>query len=387
VSGRGDGALLLAGCARLYGALLVLYPRAFRRRYGAEMRRDFRQLSREGLEEGGARRLGWVLAVGLSDLAITALAERSSAAARRRGALPFSVDPRMAARAMAAALLATAVAAVFVTLASLMQTPLYEASAKLLVGQMQLSDGKVYSIPSAPMPDRQLAHTVVVAIESRPVAEEVIQKRNLQMGPQDVLDHLSVEQIEDTSFLRLTYTDTDPVRTEQVVNDVSSVATRRISAAAPPADASISGVAVTVWERAVVPDAPVSPKPLRNGLLALVAGLVLCAGLALALPGPSAASVAGGLGGRAALRGVGRAGAPAAAPAAGRGVVEGAKEKELLRALGRRGKLTAVEAALETSLTVEEANRILFDLAARGHLEVTVEHGKLLYSFWEQEAP
>jgi hypothetical protein len=31
---------------------------------------------------------------------------------------------------------------------------------------------------------------------------------------------------------------------------------------------------------------------------------------------------------------------------------------------------------------VEEANRMLFELAVRGHLEVTVEHGKLLYSFW-----
>jgi hypothetical protein len=41
-----------------------------------------------------------------------------------------------------------------------------------------------------------------------------------------------------------------------------------------------------------------------------------------------------------------------------------------------------VEAALATSPSVEEANRMLFDLAARGHLEVTVEHGKLLYSFW-----
>jgi hypothetical protein len=30
----------------------------------------------------------------------------------------------------------------------------------------------------------------------------------------------------------------------------------------------------------------------------------------------------------------------------------------------------------------EEANRMLFELAARGHLELTVEHGRLLYSFW-----
>jgi hypothetical protein len=44
-------------------------------------------------------------------------------------------------------------------------------------------------------------------------------------------------------------------------------------------------------------------------------------------------------------------------------------------------------AALETSLTLEEADRMLSALAAKGHLEVTVEHGRLLYSLWEGDAP
>jgi hypothetical protein len=140
----------------------------------------------------------------------------------------------------------------------------------------------------------------------------------------------------------------------------------------------------TVWEKAAVPESPVSPHPLRNGLLTLVIGLMLCAGTVVALPGVGA-RVAGTLGERPSRQGIGQAGV------LGRrhrdpSIVERIKEKELLLALGRRGKLTAVEAALETSLSVEEANRMLFELAARGHLEITVEHGKLLYSFWEHGA-
>ena len=57
---RGSAALLmllLAASAWLYGALLVLYPKAFRRRYSEEMRQDFRELMLEGLEEGGATEL------------------------------------------------------------------------------------------------------------------------------------------------------------------------------------------------------------------------------------------------------------------------------------------------------------------------------------------
>lgn len=39
--------------------------------------------------------------------------------------------------------------------------------------------------------------------------------------------------------------------------------------------------------------------------------------------------------------------------------------------------------ALETSLSVEEADRMLSALAVQGHLEVSVEQGRLLYSLWE----
>jgi hypothetical protein len=63
--------------------------------------------------------------------------------------------------------------------------------------------------------------------------------------------------------------------------------------------------------------------------------------------------------------------------------VETAKEKELLEALRRRGALTAAGVALATTLSVEEADRILSALAAKGHLEVRAERGRLLYSLWE----
>jgi hypothetical protein len=71
--------LLLAASEWLYGGLLSLYPRAFRRRYAEEMRRDFADLSREGLEEGGRTELLRVWGGAFSDLALSALAERGTA--------------------------------------------------------------------------------------------------------------------------------------------------------------------------------------------------------------------------------------------------------------------------------------------------------------------
>jgi hypothetical protein len=58
-------------------------------------------------------------------------------------------------------------------------------------------------------------------------------------------------------------------------------------------------------------------------------------------------------------------------------------ERELLEALHRRGELTPAQAAMETSLTVDEADKMLEDLAAKGHLDVRVRGGGLFYGLWE----
>jgi hypothetical protein len=60
-----------------------------------------------------------------------------------------------------------------------------------------------------------------------------------------------------------------------------------------------------------------------------------------------------------------------------------AQEKELLRAIRCHGQLTVAGVALETPLSVEPANRMLSELAGKGHLEVRAERGRLLSSLWE----
>ncbi len=63
-----------------------------------------------------------------------------------------------------------------------------------------------------------------------------------------------------------------------------------------------------------------------------------------------------------------------------------ARERELLEALQRRGELTPAQAAMETSLTVNEADEMLEDLAAKGHLDVHVRGGGLFYGLWETDS-
>jgi hypothetical protein len=60
-------------------------------------------------------------------------------------------------------------------------------------------------------------------------------------------------------------------------------------------------------------------------------------------------------------------------------------ERELLVTLLSRGEMTPAGVAAETSLSVDEADRRLRELAEAGHLEVRVRGGGLFYALWEAE--
>ena len=174
-------------------------------------------------------------------------------------------------------------AALGVTLSGLQQAPTYEASAQVWVDVRSpaqgTGNGKIQLIPLAPTPEtlRALTQTMIHTIDSRPVAQEAIQRLNLDMTPAELLDNLTIEQVESTSFIVLTYEGTDPVRAKQIVNTVGEVSSELIS----ERSAAGSQLTANVYEEAMVPDSPVSPDPLRNGVLAAVFGIMLGIGLAL----------------------------------------------------------------------------------------------------------
>jgi capsular exopolysaccharide synthesis family protein len=159
---------------------------------------------------------------------------------------------------------------------SLTLTPMYEASITLLVGQ----ERGITETPNDVIGLQQLTQTMVGGVSSRPVAETVIRQQDLRMTTEEFLDeHLSVEQEPNTQWIQVAYRDASPERAARVANAVGDVFSKQVSEVSP----SASAITATVWERAVVPDERVAPNPVRNGLLALVLGLVLGVGLAFLL--------------------------------------------------------------------------------------------------------
>jgi capsular polysaccharide biosynthesis protein len=166
---------------------------------------------------------------------------------------------------------AVVLVAVVVVAASLTRPPTYEASALLAV-KKELSEGKKPLIPLAPTPeDRQaLTQATIMATNTSPVAREAIRRLGLEVSPGELLQDLTLRQVETSQFIRLTYTDTDPARAQQVVNTVGQVSSERVSVTIGEND-----MTATLYDKASMPEIPASPKPWRNGLITLVVGLVL----------------------------------------------------------------------------------------------------------------
>jgi succinoglycan biosynthesis transport protein ExoP len=152
---------------------------------------------------------------------------------------------------------------------TLWQTPVYEASAKLVVGQKPGVTQDYFLLDNVEG-FQLILPSVVDAIDSPPLAEEVIQRLGIRMEPSELLENLSVEQEGSTVFIQLSYKDADPERAQRIVNTVGVVSSERIPEAIGSADTT-----VTMYEDALVPGSPASPDPLRNAALALILGLMV----------------------------------------------------------------------------------------------------------------
>jgi capsular polysaccharide biosynthesis protein len=178
------------------------------------------------------------------------------------------------------AAVASLLVAVAVGVASFLQTPKYEASAQVRVDQKQGPQQTNLAVSGEmiltdPKGLQALIGGMVNTTDSRPLAEETLRRLGLRMERAELLDNLTVEQVENTSLIVLSYKGTDPVQAKQIANTVGKVSSELIS------ERSVAGskLRATVYEDAIVPTTPVSPKPLRGGLITLVVGLALSAAL------------------------------------------------------------------------------------------------------------
>jgi capsular polysaccharide biosynthesis protein len=157
---------------------------------------------------------------------------------------------------------------------SFLEEPEYQASIKILVGQESSDSDQSSSLGGAVQGLQDVTLTMAEAVETRSVAEEVIERLDLQMPPGDFLAQLNSEPIPNTQFIEVTYTDGNAEEAGRIANATGEVFSERVS------DISPNAVTATVWDSAATPQYAANLTPLRDVLLAMVVGLMLGIGLA-----------------------------------------------------------------------------------------------------------
>jgi capsular polysaccharide biosynthesis protein len=160
--------------------------------------------------------------------------------------------------------------------ASLLQQPVYEASARVVLSPKGGASQDNFSNTISGL--QALAIEMEVAGLNRSMVEDIV---NAQSEPgavsaADINENLTIAQLEDTRYLTLTYKATNPTQAQEVVNTAAEVFARE----APQASGVADEAAVQVSALSGVPSAPEDPDLLRNAFGALVIGLML--GIALA---------------------------------------------------------------------------------------------------------
>jgi capsular polysaccharide biosynthesis protein len=166
-----------------------------------------------------------------------------------------------------------------VTAFGLWQKPAYDVSAKILVSQKPAGDEEAYGSLSSDVQGLQmLTRTVAEAVVSRRVAESALRELNLQMKAETLSSSLSVQPVEDTQFVSISYQDSNPARATEVVNAIANASADQIPRISPS-----TAVTVTVWEPAQEPEVSAVSKLARDGVLALLLGTMLGFGLVFLL--------------------------------------------------------------------------------------------------------
>jgi capsular polysaccharide biosynthesis protein len=165
---------------------------------------------------------------------------------------------------------------------SFLQTPVYEASARVQVGlepgvdAQQNMDGTIAGLQT-------LTHEIAAAGLTPSVAEEVIrgiEQQGVTQGvtQQDLNNSLTIEQVEDTRQLQISYSDADQEKAREVVNQVADAYDAQI----PETSEVGTPITATVLNYATEPKVKGSD-PVRNGLVALAIGLMLGIGFTFLL--------------------------------------------------------------------------------------------------------
>ena len=152
---------------------------------------------------------------------------------------------------------------------SIAQTPIYQASVKILVSQQETTDRSFAGDVSGL---QDLTLTVAKGAATMPIAQAVVERLNLpEQSAGEVLGNMSAEADPGTMYVNISYKSSDPKEAQLTANAIGQALSEKVSEGSLGAN----GITTAVWAPATLPQNPVSPDLVRNIAIAFVLGSVL----------------------------------------------------------------------------------------------------------------
>ena len=151
-----------------------------------------------------------------------------------------------------------------------LMTPMYQASALMIVNTRQDITSNVTSdqINSA----TKLVSTYSIILKSDTVLNQVIQNLGLSLDYQHLAERVTVSAVDDTQVMKVTVTSDNPEWARQVCEQITQISPDVILEA-------VEAGSVKVISNASISPEPVSPNVSRNTARGAVAGLVISVGI------------------------------------------------------------------------------------------------------------
>ncbi|MFZ1879561.1 MAG: Wzz/FepE/Etk N-terminal domain-containing protein [Gaiellaceae bacterium] len=172
---------------------------------------------------------------------------------------------------LVALMVGLAIAAALVVSAS--QSPTYRASMKIVVGQ-----GNGFFQPQFGSSVQPFAQTMTNLLESDIVASTAIQSLHSQLTPKELLANLSVSSNPESSVLQVSYDAASPREAVTILTQVGQSFTLLVRQKLNNGHATATGsspITASVFDPAHALSGTVSPRPVRNAVVAGALGLIL----------------------------------------------------------------------------------------------------------------
>jgi non-specific protein-tyrosine kinase len=154
------------------------------------------------------------------------------------------------------------------------QTPRYQASIMMFVSAADRTADPA-SGHQAGLLSRERVKSYANLLRSERIARGLAATPGVGLSAENIRAKISAEAIEETVLLRATVTDGSPDRAKRLANALGAQFVRLVEELERPSGDARPLVKVTVVDSAQEPVVPVSPRPLLNLALGLLAGLAL----------------------------------------------------------------------------------------------------------------